>query len=162
AEAHARVVALAAGDQADHGGPAELAGPRPVTGRAGSQDRLSAQVPVPRTGSARQPAAGGAPARAEPPGQEATFDLAAPADGETAAPGPRETEAAGGAEAAELTARAGRARARARAAERDAAGLAHLVQAEAGLPAQREAAAAAEVAAREAAGTGAELEARAA
>jgi exonuclease SbcC len=75
---------------------------------------------------------------------------------------PAEPEAARNSEAAVLTARAARARARAEGAERDAAGLAHLAQEEAGLAARRDAAGAAQVAAREAADLAAGLEARSA
>jgi DNA repair protein SbcC/Rad50 len=78
-----------------------------------------------------------------------------PADGQAELPGP------GAGEAAALTERAAQAAARAEAAERDAAELAHLVQDEAGLPDRRAAAGAAEEAAGQAAAAKADLEARA-
>ena len=100
---------------------------------------------------------------AELPGDEPADPLAG-ADGPAAAaqaepPGP----GSGAGEAGETAALAGRARraaARAEAAERDAAGLAHLVQAEAGLPDQRDAAGRAEAAAAQAEAAAADLDAR--
>jgi exonuclease SbcC len=74
--------------------------------------------------------------------------------------GAAEAGGVAGAEEAELAAWAGRARTRAEAAERDAAGLAHLVQAETGLPDQRDAAGRAEEAAAEAEAAAADLDAR--
>jgi exonuclease SbcC len=84
---------------------------------------------------------------AEPAGQAMLFELVAEPAGD-------------GGEASVLAARARRAVARAETAERDAAGLAHLVQAEAGLPDQRAAAEAAGVAAGQAEAAAADLDAR--
>ena len=84
-----------------------------------------------------------------------------PGTDEPSADGQAELPGLGTGEAAALTERAAQAAARAEAAERDAAGLAHLVQDEAGLPDRRAAAGAAEEAAGRAAAAKADLEARA-
>ncbi|HEX6855791.1 MAG TPA: AAA family ATPase [Streptosporangiaceae bacterium] len=114
--------------------------------------------------ASRSAAAAEARARlAELPGDEPDGPLAG-ADGPTAAaqaelPGLGSGAGEAG-EAAALAGRARRAAARAEAAERDAAGLAHLVQAEAGLPEQRDAAGRAEAAAAQAEAAAADLDAR--
>ena len=84
-----------------------------------------------------------------------------PGTDEPSADGQAELPGLGTGEAAALTERAAQAAARAEAAERDVAGLAHLVQDEAGLPDRRAAAGAAEEAAGRAAAAKADLEARA-
>jgi exonuclease SbcC len=104
---------------------------------------------------------------AELPGDEPADPLAAagPAAAAQASSGQAELPGLGSGageagEAAALAGRARRAAARAEAAERDAAGLAHLVQAEAGLPDQRDAAGRAEAAAAQAEAAAADLDAR--
>jgi exonuclease SbcC len=88
---------------------------------------------------------------------EARARLAGLPGGEPAGPEPGAGEAG---EAAALAGRSRQAAARAEAAERDAAGLAHLVQAEAGLPDQRDAAERAGAAAAQAEAAAADLDAR--
>jgi exonuclease SbcC len=131
--ARARLAAL---PPADPAGPVAAAGLWPAEEPAGATEVADSG---PETAE---------PARDEPVRAHAHFGAAG-------------AEEVAGAEEAMLAARAGRSRARAEAAERAAAGLAHLVQAEAGLPAQRDAASAAAATAQRAAATEEDLTARA-